>query len=360
MIELKISKNNSLPRLPNYLITGGGGFIGRALIRYLLAKDLAGHIRVLDNLTVGTKKDLAEVCDFKESVLPSLLTPNSSPKKVELVKGDIRDPETCLHSCKDMDIVVHLAANTGVPKSVEDPRLDMESNVIGTFNMLEGARKEGIKRFVFASSGAPAGEVEPPIHEELPPHPVSPYGASKLAGEGYCSAYYRTFKLETVILRFGNVYGPYSGHKTSVVAKFIKQAFEGKPCEIYGDGTQTRDFIYIDDLIDAIYRASTLYSEFSTISPPKSSDSTSSFSIGGETFQIATSRERTVNELAELLKEILKKETGVDMKIIYGNPRLGDVKRNYSDTTKARKLLGWKAKVTLADGLKRTVQWFVI
>jgi len=140
--------------------------------------------RILDNLTVGTKEDLERV-----------LIPNSS-SKVELVKGDIRDMDTCDKCAQNMDVIVHLAANTGVPKSVENPRLDMECNVIGTFNMLEAARQQKASRFIFASSGAPAGEVKPPIHEELPPHPVSPYGASKLAGEGYCSAYFRTFGVD--------------------------------------------------------------------------------------------------------------------------------------------------------------------
>ena len=153
--------------------------------------------------------------------------------------------------------------------------------------MLEAARKNSVKRFVFASSGAPVGECNPPIHEELPCHPVSPYGASKLAGEGYCSAYYRTFGVETVALRFGNVYGPGSGHKNSVIAKFIKQAMNGEPLEIYGDGKQTRDFIYIDDLIEAIRLSATVER------------------IGGNVFQIATNTETTVREMTNKLLPVL-------------------------------------------------------
>ena len=239
-----------------------------------------------------------------------------------------------------MDIIVHLAANTGVPKSVENPRLDMECNVMGTFNMLEAARHHGIKRFVFASSGAPAGEVTPPIHEELPPHPVSPYGASKLAGEGYCSAYFRTFGIETVALRFSNVYGPGSSHKTSVVAKFIKRALAGQPLEIYGDGTQTRDFIYIDDLIDALVLAATKNG------------------IGGETFQIATSRETTLDELTTILLDVLERSGVRRPQVKKTEPRLGDVKRNFSNTTKARRMLGWKCRWNLEKGLEKTVEWF--
>jgi UDP-glucose 4-epimerase len=225
----------------------------------------------------------------------------------------------------------------------------MECNVIGTFNMLEAARINQVSRFVFASSGAPAGECEPPIHEELPPHPVSPYGASKLAGEGYCSAYAKTFGLETVALRFSNVYGPGSTHKSSVVAKFIKQALNGETLVIYGDGTQTRDFIYIDDLIEAIYKAATILSSLS-----------SNLSLGGETFQIATSRETTLDEVTALLLKLLEKN-GVPLpKVEKTAPRLGDVKRNFSDTTKAEKMLGWKSQWPLKKGIKRTIRSFLV
>lgn len=240
-----------------------------------------------------------------------------------------------------MDVIVHLAANTGVAPSVENPRMDCETNVLGTLNYLEAARKNKIKRFVFASSGAPAGEVEPPIHEELPPHPVSPYGASKLAGEGYCSAYYRTFDVETVCLRFGNVYGPYSGKKDSVVAKFIKQALAGETLEIYGDGNQTRDFIYINDLIHAVKLAAI------------------KDNAAGEIFQIATSRETTVKEITQLIVSELEKKQIKGVEIKFSQPRKGDVKRNYSDTAKAKKILEWQTETGLAEGLNKTINWFV-
>ena len=323
----------------NWLITGGCGFIGTSLIKSLVAED--GHfIRVLDNLTVGTRKDLETVCTFKETPPASLLFPSPAAGNVELVVGDIRDPKACEACCQDMDIIVHLAANTGVPASVENPRLDMESNVIGTFNMLEGARTHHVKRFVFASSGAPAGECKPPIHEELPPHPVSPYGSSKLAGEGYCSSYFRTFGVETVALRFSNVYGPGSTHKSSVVAKFIKQALNCETLVIYGDGTQTRDFIYIDDLINAIM-----------LSAAKEG-------IGGETFQIATSRETTLDEITELMLKVFVENGIKQPKVENTSPRLGDVKRNFSDTTKAATRLGWKCQWNLDRGIKQTIAWF--
>jgi len=299
------------------------------------------RIRVLDNLSVGSREDLGRVCDFNEISIenPSSDLPGLSSETVQLIVGDIRNTETCLICAKDIDVIVHLAANTGVAPSVENPRADMEANVIGTLNVLEAARQNSVKRFVFASSGAPAGEVEPPIHEEIAPHPVSPYGASKLAGEGYCSAYYLTFGINTVVLRFGNVYGPGSSHKSSVVAKFIRQALKGETWEIYGDGKQTRDFIFIDDLVGAVPKAA-------------------QFERGSEIFQIATSQEHTVNEVAEILKDELEKNS-VPMRLEHGLPRKGDVRRNFSDTTKARKVLGWQAEVDLREGIKRTVDWFM-
>ena len=324
-----------------WLITGGCGFLGTSLVRNLLEE--GGHaIRILDNLSVGSREDLAEVCDFRE-VAATTLADRGLPEtgSCSLVVGDILDEALALDVARGVDVIVHFAANTGVAPSVEDPRGDCLSNVLGTFNYLEAARQNGVKRFIFASSGAPAGEVEPPIHEELPPHPVSPYGASKLAGEGYCSAYYRTYGIETVALRFGNVYGPGSLHKDSVVARFIKRALSGKDLEIYGDGTQTRDFIYIDDLIRAVRLAAECGG------------------VGGEIFQVATSSETTVGEMATLLAEIMNGRGVEGLKIKYTSPRLGDVKRNYSDTSKARRILGWTPRFELKEGLSNTLDYFL-
>jgi UDP-glucose 4-epimerase len=175
----------------------------------------------------------------------------------------------------------------------------------------------------------------------MAPHPASPYGASKLAGEGYCSAYFHCFGVETVALRFGNVYGEGSGHKNSVVAKFIKQALAGEKLEIYGDGGQTRDFIHISDLIDAIRKAA------------------SAPGVGGECFQIATAKETTVSEMTGKLLEALEAE-GVARPVVFSGPtRDGDVLRNFSDTSKAWARLGWHANVALEDGLRQTVRHFL-
>ena len=324
----------------NWLITGGCGFIGTALIRSL--KEDGNHgIRVIDNLTVGNRDDLKTAADFMEKP-PESPGPIDPDGPVELVIGDITDAELALRAAEGADVIVHLAANTGVLPSVEDPRGDCQSNVFGTLNFLEAARHNGVGRFVFASSGGTViGDAEPPIHEEMAPHPVAPYGASKLAGEGYCSAYFQTFDIQTVALRFGNVYGPLSGHKNSVVARFIKRATSGEVLEIYGDGTQTRDYIFIGDLIRAIKLSAT------------------TDGVGGETFQIATNAETTVQELTDKLIPALAEAGIEDVEVRYTEARRGEVRRNFADTSKAKRLLGWQAETDLDDGLRRTVEWFV-
>jgi UDP-glucose 4-epimerase len=326
--------------LVNWLVTGGCGFIGTALIRTLTQE--GGHsVRVVDNLAVGTREDLAAASDFVE-VSPEEPGPISPGGRVELLVGDIKDEDLALRAAERADVIVHLAANTGVMPSVEDPRADCMSNVLGTLNYLEAARHNGVGRFVFASSGGTViGEAEPPIHEEMVAHPVAPYGASKLAGEGYCSAYFKTFGIETVALRFGNVYGPLSGHKNSVVARFIKRALDGEVLEIYGDGTQTRDFIYVADLVRAVRLAATVDG------------------VGGEVFQIATSAETTVQELTDKLLPALASAGLNNIEIRKTAARRGEVRRNYADTSKAHRMLGWKAAVGLDDGLARTVDYFV-
>lgn len=316
-----------------WLITGGCGFIGLSLIARLLRENPETRIRVLDNFSVGTREDLFDVISLVEK------EHNIKPAGIELVVGDIRDYDICNKCCDGIDVIVHLAANTGVAPSIENPKYDMEANVVGLFNMIEAARQNNVKKFIFASSGASIGEVEPPIHEEKVPRPVSPYGASKLAGEAYCSAYYRSFGIKTVSLRFANVYGPLSKHKNSVVAKFLKQAFSGETLEIYGDGSQTRDFIYIDDLIEAIILSIKA-------------------DVGGEVFQIATFKETTVEEIAMKIKNLVEHSLGTKVSITHGRTRTGDVKKNYSDISKAKKMLGFFPEFDLDKGLKNTFEYF--
>lgn len=326
----------------NWLITGGCGFIGRNLIRRA-AHDADVTFRIVDDMSTGSRDELRDVVDFTELDVDdaALRWSDWTRSRVELVVADIRNAGVARRISIGADVVVHLAANTGVGPSVEDPMRDCTTNVIGTLNYLEACRSNRIQRFVFASSGAPIGDCEPPIHEELPTHPVSPYGASKLAGEAYCSAYARSFGVGTVVLRFGNCYGPLSNHKSSVVAKFIREALAGKPWEIFGDGNQTRDFIFVGDVVEAIVLAA------------------AASSVGGEVFQIASNAETTVLELAVKLTAVLK-TCGIEAPAIrYAGPRVGDVKRNYSDTAKARNRLDWSPTVSLDRGLERTVRWFL-
>lgn len=317
--------------MKRWLVTGGCGFIGRNLIGRLV-HDAGLDIVALDSEEVGSASELdAAMADRSATRLSS----------ARVVTADILDGAAVNSACRDRDVVVHLAANTGVAPSIDNPRTDCFVNVVGTLNCLEAARHGAATRFVFASSGAPLGVVEPPMHEEKAARPCSPYGASKLAGEGYCSAYWHSYGLETVALRFGNVYGPHSSHKSSVVARFIQQALAGEPLVINGDGAQSRDFIYVEDLVQAIRQAASVPG------------------IAGHLFQVATARETTVLELATILVEVLRDHGITGLSLRHGAERIGDVRRNYSDTSKARRLLRWEAQTTLREGLARTVAWFL-
>ena len=323
--------------MTNWLITGGCGFIGTNLISEL-TKDPNNRIRVLDNLSTGCKNFLGQVTNFVDAD-PDIESPHWKDP-VYLIEGDIMSPQILNRCLPGTDIVVHLAANTGVGPSVENPLSDCNTNVIGTLNTLEAARHNSVKSFVFASSGAPLGEQVPPLNENLVPHPASPYGASKLAGEGYCSAYHHSFGLNSVVLRFGNVYGGKSEMKDSVVAKFIKCALSDIPFEVYGNGEQTRDFIYVEDLVRAICFAGTKRQ------------------IGGEIFQIASSTETKINEIIELMQKALVAH-GLPLAVVkYKEARVGDVKRNFSDTSKAKRILGWEPLDNLTTGLEKTIKYY--
>jgi len=321
-----------------WLITGGCGFIGSALAAALVG---SGHaVRVLDDLSTGQPVALADIGPLRRLDVAAAGT-NWDAAAIELVAADIRDREAAAAACKGADAVAHLAANPGVVQSLADPLADLDVNVRGTVTMLEAARTAGVRRFVFASSNAALGAVEPPAHEGRAPNPVSPYGAAKLAGEGYCLAYWHAYGLATAALRFGNVYGPRSGHKGSVVARFIRQALDGEPWQIHGDGGQTRDFVFIGDLVQAVMLAGTAEG------------------LGGEVLQIASAHETTINELAELLAHAFEAAGRPRLAITHGAPREGDVRRNYSDTRKAAERLGWHPATPLPEGLRQTLEWFL-
>jgi len=303
-------------QLPAILVTGGCGFIGANLVRHLSGKGY--KIKVLDNLSTG-KKD-------------NLLTASCRLSIANLIVGDIRDRDAVEKAVKGIGTVVHLAAHTSVTESLDNPKEDWDINVTGTLNLLETCRLKGIKTFIFASSNAVLGEQPPPVNETKIPKPLSPYGAAKLAGEALCSAYHHSFGLNTICLRFANCYGPYSDHKTSVISRFMKWVKEGKPLIIYGDGEQTRDFIHVDDVCQAIHLCLVTADQ-----------------ISGEVFQIASGVETSINELADIIKEIV----AVSVQILHEPKRGGEIERNYSDITKAKRVLSFEPKVKLSDGLEK-------
>jgi UDP-glucose 4-epimerase len=306
-------KNNDASSRQKALVTGGAGFIGASTVRALLNRGL--EVTVLDDLSSG-RSDHLEGLD------------------VNLVTADILDRAAVNNAMEGHQLVVHLAAQTGVPGSVEDPYKDCETNVVGTLNVLIAARDNAVSRFVFASSNAPLGRQQPPATEDMAPLPISPYGASKLAGEAYCLAFHGSWGLGTVALRFGNVYGPYSAHKKSVVAKFFKDIRDRGELTIDGDGNQTRDFIFVDDLCQAILRA--LEGQ-----------------VAGEVFQISSGRETSIAQLATLVAKV----TEQNVTRIKGPERVGDMARNYARVSKAQALLGWEPEVELQDGLRATWEW---
>jgi UDP-glucose 4-epimerase len=305
--------------LSRVLVTGGAGFIGSHLVTELMNKGYS--IVVLDNLHSGKIDNLREV---------------SSRNGFKLVRGDVRDRAAVRDAVKDVDAVVHLAALIDVEESVKNPVETYDVNVTGTLNVLLEAVRKGVKRFIYASSTAVYGEANPlPLREDYPPRPESPYGASKASAECFCEAFSRSFGLNTLVLRFFNVYGPgqESNPYSGVVTKFLKNASNGNPLIIYGDGKQTRDFIYIDDVVKAITLA---------LEDDKGS---------GEIFNVCAGRPVTINELASLVKKILAR----DAPIIHDGRRKGDIMYNYGDPTRACEVLGFKAEVSLEQGLKRLI-----
>ncbi len=301
------------------LITGGAGFIGSNLVRRLAS--LGMRLRVLDNLSAGRAADLEGT-------------------GAEVLIGDIRDQQLVEQAVQGMETVIHLAAHTNVIESIKTPEVNLEINVKGTFNLLQASVKYGVKRFVFASTGgAIIGETDPPVHEDLAPHPISPYGAGKLAGEGYCSAFWGSYGLKSICLRFSNVYGPFSYHKGSVIAKFFRRVQVGEPVTVYGDGGQTRDFVYVGDLEKAI--ATALQVEELPF---------------GEAIQLGTGKETSINELVGLMRKVVGEE--VFPSVDYQPSRPGEVLRNYVSIARANQYLSFVPTTTLEEGLKETWRWF--
>lgn len=255
---------------------------------------------------------------------------------VELVTGDVRDADALGRACRGTDAVFHLAAGAGVVESMEQPVENFDLNARGTLLALWAAKQAGVERFVFSSSNAPLGDNAYPASEDKPVAPLSPYGASKATGEAYCSAFFGAYGFPAVAVRFSNAYGPRSARKTNVIPLFIRRIMAGEPLTIYGDGTQTRDFVFVTDLANGLIRAA------------------EAPNVGGEVFQLASGVETTLTDLVRLLAEV----SGREPELRHEPSRAGEIQRNYSLVDKARDRLGYTPAVPLADGLARTWEWF--
>jgi nucleoside-diphosphate-sugar epimerase len=297
------------------LVTGGAGFIGSNLVEYLLNKGF--NVRVLDNLSTG------KISNIKEFL-----------SDIEFLEGDICDRNLVNKAVEGMDYVFHQAALPSVPRSIEDPYTTNKVNVEGTLNLLLASRDLGVKRFIYASSSSVYGNTgDLPKSEDMPVFPQSPYALSKYAGERYCQIFNEIYGLETVCLRYFNVFGPrqdFESQYAAVIPKFIYQILNGGPITIYGDGLQSRDFTYVTNVVIANYKAA--------ITP----------GIGGEIFNIACGNRTTINELAKLVMS----ETGKYVEIVYFRERKGEIKHSQASIEKVKRLLNYQIIYTLSDGIK--------
>ena len=297
------------------VVTGGAGFIGSNLVKSLCSEGY--EVVVLDNFSYGGRR--------------------VEGSKIRVVKGDIRDEGVVTTALRDVDYVIHLAAIVGVTEAREDPLGAFDVNVKGTLRLLEASRRLGVEKFVYASSVAVYGEpLYLPIDEAHPLNPKNVYGATKLAGEALVSAYGEEYGIPTVALRYFNVYGPNmrSGPYAGVISRFMESGLRGEPLTIFGDGSQTRDFVYVEDVVRATLRAL-------------------GEGIRG-VYNVGTGRSVTILELAELVMKVV----GRKLKVIYGPPRPGDIKHSRADISKAIRELGWRPEIPLEEGLRLTLEHF--
>lgn len=305
----------------NVLVTGGAGFIGTNLVRALL--DRGDTVRVLDNFSTGKRENLRDLADL-----------------IEMIEGDVRSYHIVREAVEGMDVVLHQAALPSVPRSIKDPITTHEVGVNGTLNVLQAARDCRVGRVVFASSSSVYGNTqELPKHERMTPTPLSPYAVSKLAGEHYCQVFFRLYGLETVALRYFNIFGPRQDPASlysAVIPKFIDTMRSGARPVIFGDGEQSRDFTYVDNVVAANFLAAT-----------------ADAGVAGEVFNVACHDRITLNRLVEELNAGL----GTTIDPSYGPPRLGDVQHSFAAIDKFRDVTGYEPVVPFAEGIRRTIAW---
>jgi nucleoside-diphosphate-sugar epimerase len=314
--------------MARYTVTGGAGFIGSHLAEELLRRGQA--VRVVDNFSTGKRANVEAAARAAGVPLTAL----------EIVEGDLAEIDVARRAADGADYVLHQAAIPSVPRSVKDPITSNRANIDGTLNMLVAARDAGVKRLVFAGSSSEYGDTPTlPKHEDMPTSPLSPYALQKAVGEEYLKLFTRLYGLETVSIRYFNVFGPrqdpgspYSG----VISLFVKWLLAGERPTIYGDGEQTRDFTYVANVVDGVLRA---------CDAPGAS---------GESINVATEGRVSLNQLLRELQQII----GTNLEAVYGPPRLGDVRDSQASIAKARRLLGYEPRVPFEEGLRRTVAWF--
>ena len=303
------------------LVTGGAGFIGSALVRALLSR--GDRVRVIDNFFSGRHENLAEVA-----------------ADVELIEGDIRDARALGRALDGVDLVFHEAAIASVPRSLVDPIASHDVNATATLALLAAAKRAGARRLILAASSSAYGDSPTlPKIETMRPAPLSPYAVSKLAAEYYCQVFAGAYGLETVCLRYFNVFGPHqdpTSEYAAVIPRFVTAALAGRGVTIFGDGTQSRDFCYIDNAVAANLAAA---------DAPHAS---------GRVFNVACGVATTLNEVVRLLREIVGQAVGVT----YASGRVGDIRHSLADITAARDRLGYRAAVSFREGLERTVSWY--
>lgn len=306
-----------------YIVTGGAGFIGSNITRKLLS--LGEEVKVIDNFLTGTKENIADIAG-----------------SFELVEADIRDTECMKKEFAGWDVVLHQAAIPSVPRSIEDPVFTNDCNVNGSLSVLLASRDASIRRVVYAGSSSAYGNSQEDVkNETIFPSPLSPYAAQKLTGEYYCRVFSECFGLETVTLRYFNVFGPYQNplsEYAAVIPKFITAMLRDEAPVIYGDGTQSRDFTFVENNVSANILAAQARSE----------------DVSGKIFNIACGQSISLNELVEYLNNIL----GTRIEPLYTTARKGDVKNSLADIQNAEKYLGYKVVVPFKEGLEKTVGWY--